>query len=148
MRRQGWAVLAVGLLLAADKGKDDPTRRELKKLTGTWTAVSGEDSGKKMPAKDIKGLLLHLADGEFEASALSIPIMAGKFTINTARKPYAMDWKVLEGRARGMTLFLIYEVDRDRLRLCLPDPGKKRPGEFRTTARGREVLIVYKRLKR
>jgi hypothetical protein len=40
-------VVIVGLLIAADK--EDNAKEDLKKMTGTWTMVSGEQDGKQLP---------------------------------------------------------------------------------------------------
>ena len=46
------ALLAVGLLVAADKPKADDATEELKKLAGTWTLVSEVADGQEQDAFD------------------------------------------------------------------------------------------------
>ena len=58
------AVLAAGLLIAADDKKDDKDK-DAKKLEGTWAVVSVEHEGKKAPdeqAKDVR--VIFTADGK------------------------------------------------------------------------------------
>ena len=59
------------------------------------------------------------------------------FKIDPAKRPKTMDVAILENRlipeSKGTTIRMIYEWDKDRLRICYPPPGFPgwRPAEWR-----------------
>src|SRR6266496_1515652 len=59
MRMRWMALLVAGLLVAAVTAGDD-AKKERKKLEGTWTAVSMEKDGEKIPDDTVKELKLQV----------------------------------------------------------------------------------------
>jgi hypothetical protein len=58
MKLQVLVVLSVGLVIAANSVGGDGPKTELKKLEGTWSMVSGEAKGEKLPETTVKSAKL------------------------------------------------------------------------------------------
>jgi uncharacterized protein (TIGR03067 family) len=58
-----------------------------------------------------------------------------------------MDAAPSEGPAQGQTIEEIYELDGDKLKICLAMPGNKRPAEFKAPEVGGRWLFTNKRAK-
>jgi uncharacterized protein (TIGR03067 family) len=153
MRRQLVGVVAVVCSamivasgLAAPLGKGG--RPE---LDGEWQATTHEVEGKARPAPEtlrivITGdeLSIYLADGKANKS---------KFKLGGGEAPAAIDLTPDYGVFKGRACAGIYELDKDRLRICVierddrgRDPGT-RPTAFKTEPRDGLVLLTLKRVK-
>ena len=138
------AVLAVGLLLAADDKKDDKDK-DAKKLEGTWAVVSLERDGQKAPDEQAKGITVTFAAG-------------GKVTFKTPDKEINGTYKVDAGKKvkeitleanDEKTLYGIYKLDGDSLTICAVDTSAdERPAEFATKEGSKARLVVLKREKK
>jgi uncharacterized protein (TIGR03067 family) len=147
MRLHGLMLVAVALLIAADK-KDD-AKKEAKKLQGTWTIVSVEVNGEKMSDEDAKnvGTKLTLKDDTYliEGGERN---HKGTFKVHPDKKPKAMDCMPDEGELKGKTIKAIYELKGDKIKICYDISCKTRPGEFATKGKDGYVLIEYQRAKK
>jgi uncharacterized protein (TIGR03067 family) len=149
MRRAAIVVVVI-VCLAAGRGvsaatEDAAVENEVKKLAGTWIGVSGEETGKKAPEKEIKQLKLVFAGDKFTATAGGKLVMKGSVRVDPARKPKTIDLVSDGPRQKGKISPGIYELDGDTLRLCLVDTGAERPKEFSTDGAEGRHLLVYKR---
>jgi uncharacterized protein (TIGR03067 family) len=139
------AVLAVGLLIAADESKKDDKEKDAKKIVGTWSAVSVERNGQKEPDEQAKGITV-----TFTAD--------GKVTVKTPDKETKGSYKLDAGKkvreitleASGeKTLYGIYKLDGDNLTICAIDTSAdERPTEFATKEGSKARLVVLKREKK
>src|SRR5439155_15058144 len=104
---------------------------DAKLCQGVWLPVEAELAGQKFPAEVLKTLKLTLADGKY---TLETPDGAdrGTYTLDTSRKPKAMDIKGTDGPNKGKTFLTIYELSGDTLNVCYDLAGKNRPTEFQT----------------
>jgi hypothetical protein len=55
---------------------------------------------------------------------------------------------VTKGLNKGAVMLGIYEIDRDALRVCFDEEGKKRPTEFESPAGSAIFVNVHKRVKK
>jgi uncharacterized protein (TIGR03066 family) len=140
---------------APDPPADDPLKKELAKLEGTWVVVTMEVNGKSL-----------LEEGKPEPPLV---IKGGKMTFDAKQAPGGWDLaKVLDPTKTpkqitvpnfhggdpkaGVTVVGIYEVNGDELRFCvqevetarLKEREKERPTAFDSN---QGVLTVYKREK-
>jgi len=139
-------LLAAVLVTASDAPKEDPVKKDLKGLEGTWRALSGEENGKKVPDKEVKQMRLVFEGKKFTAYFGPVVLMQGTVKLDPAKKPRAMDLVSTAGRLTGQTAPCIYELDGDGLKVCLGEPDGKRPTEFKADRIGQH-LILYKRHK-
>lgn len=72
-----------------------------------------------------------------------------KFTykLDPSTTPKIMDVTITAGEEKGTTFEGIYELDKDKLKICLRILGKERPSEFATKANSNLVLLTLERAK-
>jgi uncharacterized protein (TIGR03067 family) len=133
MSRLLFSVVTLGGLAAALplRGADDKNP-----LDGTWTVVKAEADGRpdgevlkaKFTFKDGDKLIIKLANEDKPLDAVTVKL-------DPAKKPKQIDLtRTFEGRQETATG--IYDLDGDRLKLCIADPEvKERPTEFKSTSR-------------
>jgi uncharacterized protein (TIGR03067 family) len=147
MKTRCLAVLAVGLLLAAD-AKDDK-KKELDKLQGTWTATTIEYNGEKVLGGGVKELTVVVEGDKLTVKGEDEEVKKyGKatLTIDPSTTPKILDVSITSGDEKGTKFEAIYEVDKDEWKLCLKPFGKERPAKFES--KDGDVLIVFKREKK
>src|SRR5262249_4506728 len=129
---------------APDKpSKEDPVKKEMKKLEGTWTVVTQEREGS--PVKNSKGTFT------FAKSKLTIrwdkdEEKGGKVKLDPTKSPKEMDI-VADTPDGEVKLKGIYQIKGDSLKMCIDQKGGKRPTNFTTKAGTGQILIVLKRAK-
>lgn len=147
--------LAAGSLVAAAGPTEDAGKAEAKKLLGTWKVVDVTLSGKKLEGTDLgeKGVirlqelnLVFIFEGDkWETRALGKVEARGTFKLDPGKKPKTFDGRIVgeEGTQLG-----IYELEGDKLKLCLSDRGRKeRPSDFSSTKDNQCILIFLERQK-
>lgn len=150
-RRQHGAQLAalfVGLAVVASVAAEEAAKKDFEQLQGTWIVTGAEQDGK--PLDRLQGGKLVVKDQNFHIKTASGTEMKGDLQLEPAKKPKHIDWLHQEGLLREKTWQGIYELDGDDLKLCYAeaDSGKDRPGEFKTEADSKRLLIVLKREKK
>jgi uncharacterized protein (TIGR03067 family) len=147
MRLHGLMLVAVALLIAADK--TDDAKKEAKKLQGTWTIVSVEVNGEKMSEADSKnvGTKMTLKGDKYSIEG-GERNHTGTFKVHPDKKPKAMDCIPDAGDLKGKTIQAIYEIKGDKIKICYDISCKTRPEEFATKDKEGYVLIEYQRAKK
>jgi uncharacterized protein (TIGR03067 family) len=140
-------VLTAGLLIAAEAPNADQPKKELDKLQGTWTVISAERAGEKVPEERTKSWKLVIKGDKysFEPGDQSIE---GTYKVDPSKTPKAIDATRSNGQDKGKTLYGIYALSGDELKMCFSEPGKEeRPKEFSTTAASGagHALYTFKR---
>jgi uncharacterized protein (TIGR03067 family) len=149
MKWLGAALVAAGLLAASeDKKPDDKkpdseaAKKDLEKLQGTWTLVSGKSDGKELPKEIAAKLKLVVEKDKFSIKNDDSEEPA-TVTLDPGQKPASIDIKQgKEDPVKG-----IYELKDDELKLCWATAGKERPKEFESNKEG-VILFVLKREKK
>jgi uncharacterized protein (TIGR03067 family) len=138
------AVLAIGLLVAADKAKDD-AKDDQKNIQGTWTAVSIEQGGEKQPEEKAKEAQITFgADGKARIQHGE----KGKelsYELDSTKNPKQITLKGEDGKA----MLGIYKLDGDMLTVCIcGEDSNERPTEFATKDGSKTHLVKLKREKK
>ena len=134
--------LAVCLLGAAE---EDAVRKEMSRLEGEWSMVSGEIDRQPLPAEYVKGAKRTARDGETTVMIGGRLFMKARYTVDSGKSPKAIDYAMTDGPTKGKTQLGIYELDGDTVKFCFAAPGKERPKEFTTAAGRGRTLSVWKR---
>jgi uncharacterized protein (TIGR03067 family) len=150
MRRAAFAFLVVGLLAATGAAGNPGGKageKDEDKVQGSWSVVSGEKEGKKVPEGEFKDFRVTFgAGGKLTASHDGKDVEA-TYKLDPAKKPRQIDVTISEG---GMDQLFkgIYALEKDTLKLCLAHPPEERPTEFATQEGVRSMLLVLKRDKK
>jgi uncharacterized protein (TIGR03067 family) len=107
--------------------------QQLRDLEGEWHIDSLEVDGQRMPASMLASPRL-LIDGDRFRTESPEATYDGIFTIDVERTPARIDIEFVEGPEAGNMSLGVYELDGDRLTLCL-SVGERgtRPASFATT---------------
>src|SRR5206468_2868883 len=138
------------ILAFATDAKDDSADKDLKKLQGTWEAVSVRVDGADVPADDVKdsGITMTFDKDKYSyKAAKSGNTETGTVKLDPGKKPATMDIAIGDGDDKGKTQLAIYKVEGDKLTLCFTDPGKERPTEFAAKKDSGHQLVVFKKAK-
>jgi uncharacterized protein (TIGR03067 family) len=116
-------------------------------LQGTWKVTASESKGEKVPADDIKLFLI------FKGDAILVR-EGGKdgsnftYLLDPLKKVKEMDLTLKVGPQKGRVDRAIYELDGDKLRICIQtNKDEARPRDFATRAGSDLWLIVLQRSK-
>jgi uncharacterized protein (TIGR03067 family) len=144
MKAQTLAALIAFLLIAA-AAPDDEAKKERVKLKGTWSVVSAETNGEKVPDLETKDIKM-VFDGDKFIPKKGEQGKPATFVLDPTKKPKTIDIIIPEGNEQGQAMQGIYELNGDDLKLCFNRPGKERPTEFAGKAK-ETVLMLLKRDK-
>jgi len=139
--------VAVMVIVGSVAGQED-AKKEMAKLEGEWSMVSGTADGYPLPEAAVKTGKRVAKDGQTTINLLGKVYFKAKVTIDPARKPKAIDYAMTEGPTKGKTQLGIYDLDGDTVKFCFAAPGKERPTEFTAKAGSERTLSVWKRDKK
>jgi uncharacterized protein (TIGR03067 family) len=138
--------LAVGLLIAADEGKNVATK-ERKRLEGTWTITSVVRNDNPLPEDRLKDAQFVFQGERFAQKQGDKTLAKGTFRLDPGKRPPTIDLTMSEGEERDKTILSIYQLEDDVLRICGAGPGHERPTEFAAKDGSGHTLITCKRAK-
>ncbi len=124
-----------------DKPKDDG---DAEKIQGTWVAVSAEMDGKPAPAEAIKDLTI-LVTADKLAFNPGGENRQSLYKLDPTKTPKGIELTPQDGPGKGKALHCLYELDGDRLKLCLLNGEGEEPKEFATTPGSNLRLLIFKR---
>jgi uncharacterized protein (TIGR03067 family) len=130
-------------------GPAEDAARDLEKLQGSWTIVSYTVDGKPTPDEGLRGIRLEVK-GNRSRFTLAGKTSQGTYHLDASKKPRELDITLVdEGPDKGKRKLGIYEIDGDRLRICLGPLGSdQRPKEFASRPGSGTVLEVWTRARR
>src|SRR5581483_5334168 len=110
-------------------------------LEGKWITVAGELAGKQLDAALVNKQVYEFHGDTLTVLADGTALGVARYTIDTSKKPKEMD--IVVGSLG--TNPSIFEVEGDRLRICMDKPGGKRPTDFKTAPGSEQKMFVFKR---
>jgi uncharacterized protein (TIGR03067 family) len=140
--------LTVVLRLVPTGDAQDAVKKEMSRLEGSWSMVSGKADGREMPKELLKTGKRVARGGETAIEVGGRVLFKARFRIDPAKKPRAIDYTMTEGPTKGKTQLGIYELDGDTVKFCFAAPGKERPTEFTADEGSQRTLSVWKRDKK
>ena len=124
---------------------DDPPRKEMDALQGTWLAVAVQDEDRHAPAAVIKQFRLVIKGDKMTFAAEGIgEAREAEFRLDPKQDPPAID-VTYQG---GKTVPGIYKLEGDKLTICLPtkiDGKTVRPKSFECKKGSGLGLFVVKK---
>jgi len=138
----GVLLAGAGLSLADDKPDE---RRASPSLVGTYTIVSGERAGAKIPDEEIRGALVTFtADRVAGTDKDKKDFFAATYTMDATAKPIRITMTSTTPKA-GEKATAIVEIDKDTVKICYNLPGGEVPTDFKT--KDKQQCFVLKREK-
>jgi uncharacterized protein (TIGR03067 family) len=137
-------MIAVFVLVGA-AGAEDSIKKEMARLDGEWSMVSGEADGQSLPRESVKSGKRVAQHGETTITFGAQVYFKAKFRIDPLKKPKTIDYTMTEGPTKGMIHLGIYEFDGDTVKFCFAAPGKNRPTELTAKEGSQRTLSVWKR---
>ena len=115
------------------------------KLEGTYTIVSGEHGGEKIPAERIEGAMLTITADKITATDKDKKeFFAATYTLDRTARPFRIMMVSTTPKA-GEKAAGVVEVSGDTVKLCYNLPGGTPPTEFKT--QDKQHCFVLKRVK-
>ena len=140
--------LVVVVSVVAAAGGEDDTKKEMAQLGGEWSMVSGEANGMALPAETVKSGKRVAKDGVTTITFGGQVYFEAKFSIDTAKKPKAIDYTMTEGPTKGKTHLGIYELNGDTIKFCFAAPGGERPTDLTAKEGSQRTLSAWTRDKK
>jgi uncharacterized protein (TIGR03067 family) len=145
MRRKLILVVASSFLLAAADKKEDPVKKDLAKLQGTWTMTALEVDGKPVPEDKLTSSTLTIKGDKY---IIKVEDNTYKCTIklDPSKDPKEIDMTFLDGPNKDKTGKGIYVLEKDTFKICRAlDPGKDRPQNLGTWPDTGVFMVTWKR---
>jgi uncharacterized protein (TIGR03067 family) len=118
----------------------------LRNLEGTWAFRTLEIDGQAMPASMLASSRL-LFDGDRFRMESPEANYEGIFTIDVEHSPHRIDIDFVEGPEAGNRSEGLFELDGDRLKICLGLVGSTRPERFETKPGSGHALEELERVE-
>jgi len=139
-------IVALAALAEAPKGIDEAA---LKKLQGSWQVTAQEHGGKRSPAKELASLTLEVARSRFTTrDGGDVKEDAEVVHLDARATPAAVDLKITAGPDRDKVIKGIWKLDGEELTVCIAEPGRERPKEFKGAEGMGQTLLAFKRAKK
>jgi uncharacterized protein (TIGR03067 family) len=139
--------LLIGLIAVGVLWADDTVQKEMAKLQGEWSMVSGSADGQPMPEEMLKRMKRVCKGDETTTTMGGQLFMRAKITVDPSKEPKAIDYQMTEGFTKGKKQLGIYEVDGDTFKSCFGKVGAERPTDFFSKPGDGRTLSVWKREK-
>jgi len=137
----GLATAAISVARAED---NEAVKKDLARLQGEWSMVSGSADGQSMPEEMLKQMKRVCKGDESTTTMAGQVFMKAKITIDPSKKPKTIDYEMTEGFTKGKKQLGIYELDGDRFKSCFGAAGAERPTDFTSKPGDRRTLSVWK----
>jgi uncharacterized protein (TIGR03067 family) len=114
-------------------------------LEGDWAMASGVFSGKPLAADMVRWCSRTTRGSLTTVMAGPQTMLKATFTLDTTKRPHAIDYVNLAGATKGKSQAGIVEIAGGALRICMAAPGQPRPKEFASRAGDGSSLTTWKR---
>lgn len=116
-------------------------------MQGTWIPVAYIVDGKPL-SEDERGKIELTIKGNMSTFTRDGKTGTGTYKPDSSKKPRQLDIVVTAGEKKGITLYAIYAIEDDVLKICYEIADRKdRPKEFESKKGSGFVLETWKRKK-
>jgi uncharacterized protein (TIGR03067 family) len=138
------AMMLVTLITTVLSGQE-PAKAELARHQGTWTAVSSRRDGIDAP-EDVVRTITRTVENDHVVWKREGKNFAGtRIVVDPATIPRTIDVIPDGGPSRGKRVLGIYKLTDDTLTICMADPDRPRPREFKAEKGSGQTLMVFAR---
>ncbi|SRR6266481_1041828 len=138
---------AVTTISSAWAGENEAVTKDLARLQGEWSMVSGSADGQPMPA-EMREQMKRVCNGDETTTTMGGQVfMKARITIDASKTPKTIDYQMTDGFTKGKKQLGIYEVDGDTFKSCFGKPDAERPTDFTSKPGDGRTLSVWKREK-
>jgi uncharacterized protein (TIGR03067 family) len=138
--------IGIALVLVCPAVADEATG-DLKKMVGTWEAMSYTVDGKKWDEKDLKTVKLIIKGVGENELVQGDKTFHATYKLDETTSPKAIDFTRTRGADKGKKRLGIYELDGDKLRFCVGPVGGERPRKFASEPGSGVWMEEWKRVK-
>jgi len=146
LRRRAFLIVTAVFLVAGDSPKDKGTKKDMEKLLGTWSCVSGQVNGKPIQDETVKLLKLKMTADSYTTTKGDETLFVGAYRLDSTTNPKSIDIIATDGENEGKVALGIYDVDGDSCKLCYT-MGVERPKEFASKPGSGAFFAIWKRAK-
>src|SRR5438034_4202358 len=93
--------LAAAILGPARADESEAVKKDLARLQGEWSMVSGSADGQPMPDEMLKEMKRVCKGDELTVTMAGEPFFKAKITIDPSKKPKTIDYQMTEGFTKG-----------------------------------------------
>jgi len=137
--------LAAATISTARAEESEAVKKDLAKLQGEWSMVSGSADGQTMP-DEMRKQMKRVCSGDVTTTTMGEQVfLKAKIAIDPLKNPKTIDYEMTEGFTKGKKQLGIYEVDGDTIKFCFGKPGGERPTDFTSKPGDGRTLSVWKR---
>ncbi|HEX3726738.1 MAG TPA: TIGR03067 domain-containing protein [Pirellulales bacterium] len=140
-----WALALAMALVAADAAKG-AADKDIQLWQGTWRVVSMETDGRMAPAEKLANMKLTVSDLDYQFQNGDFS-ERGSYKFDAAKEPRHVDIVVGPGPDKGKIYLAIYQVQGNKLTICLDAANRIRPIALSGKAGSGCVLEVWQRVK-
>lgn len=144
----GWQALQQMVAAqAVDPVKEDQVRAERNALQGTWLLAAIEEKGQSLTGEQIPLAPAHrhwVFQGDRLLFSRGETTVEASYRPDPTANPKTITFTQVGGWVPGTTTVALYELEQDRLRLCLAWHGRK-PKDFTTGVDAEGVILILKR---
>jgi uncharacterized protein (TIGR03067 family) len=138
-------LIGVSFLAAADS-KQEEVAKELEKLEGKWRFVAIVSEGKDIPEDVVKAARLTISGKRFTLR-MNTDTQTGIINLNPSAYPKTIEVTYNSGPERGKKALGIYELEYNKLKVCMGIVGATRPTKFVSKPQSGHVLETLMREK-
>jgi uncharacterized protein (TIGR03067 family) len=143
-----FSVLCLSVILPIGAPQESQGTTDVARWVGTWQMTAAEKDGEKAPDWWVaQRKFVFSADGGFVLRVGDQVQGVGTFRLGQDKGRTTVDLKTDKGDFAGKTLYCLYELNGDELRVCFPMFGTDRPTQFTGAAGSRCFLMTFRRTK-
>jgi uncharacterized protein (TIGR03067 family) len=139
--------IAAVTVSSAGAQENEAVKKDLARLQGEWSMVSGSADGQPMPDLLLKQMKRVCKGDEATVTMAGQIYIKAKVTIDPSKKPKTIDYQMTDGFTKGKKQLGIYEVVGESFKSCFGKPGAERPADFTSQRGDGRTLSVWKREK-
>ena len=115
---------------------------------GTWKIVGLVVDGNETNKENLKNLIVvNAPDGTWSLRSEGKEVSKGGSTIDPTKKPKTIDFTPTSGGGNGKEYLGIYQLGKNRRKLCFAAAEYGRPAKFSSETGSRSILVTFQRIE-